>query len=110
MDSTPFQKIIKKMIRNATQPMWETEKDSSVDVLEQESHKHQIIVYNDDVNTFDWVIESLIDVCEHTPEQAEQCSLLIHYKGKCEVLTGEYEDLKPRCTELLNRGLSAEIV
>jgi len=87
------------MTKYATQPMWETEKDSAVDVLEQESHKYQIIVYNDDVNTFDWVIESLIDVCEHTPEQ-----------GKCEVLTGELEDLKPRCTELLNRGLSAEII
>ena len=83
-----------------------------VDVLEKEllEYSHQLIVYNDDVNTFDWVIESLIDVCEHTPEQAEQCSILIHYKGKCEVLTGELEDLKPRCTELLNRGLSAEII
>ena len=99
-----------RMIRYATQPMWETEKDSAVDVLEQESHKYQIIVYNDDVNTLDWVINSLMDVRDHKAEQAEQCSILIHYKGKCEVLTGELEDLKPRCTELLNRGLSAEII
>ena len=95
------------MVKFSNQPQWET--DSSVDVLEQEAKKYQIIVFNDDVNTFDWVIESLVDVCDHTPEQAEQCAILIHYKGKCEVLTGAYEDLKPRCSELLNRGISAEI-
>ena len=99
-----------RMIRYATQPMWETEKDSAVDVLEQESHKYQIIVYNDDVNTFDWVIESLIDVCDHTPEQAEQCSLIIQKNRKCTVKTGPYDKLKPQCTKLLAAGLNAEIV
>ncbi len=94
----------------STKPAWETDYETDVDVLEQETRKYQIIVHNDDVNTFDWVIESLMDVCEHTPEQAEQCTILIHYKGKCDVLTGTYEDLKPRCTELLRRSLSAEIV
>lgn len=94
----------------STKPLWENDYETDVDVLEQETEKHQIIVHNDDVNTFDWVIESLMDVCEHTPEQAEQCTILIHYKGKCDVLTGTYEDLKPRCTELLRRSLSAEIV
>ena len=54
-------------------------------------------------------IDTLIDVCDHTPEQAEQCSLIVHYKGKCTVKTGEYDDLKPRCTRLLQAGLSAEI-
>lgn len=72
--------------------------------------QNEIILYNDDVNTFDHVIETLIDVCEHTPEQAEQCSLIVHYKGKCTVKTGAYDDLKPRCTRLLQAGLSAEIV
>ena len=94
----------------STKPAWETDYETDVDVLEQETRKYQIIVHNDDVNTFDWVIESLMDVCEHTPEQAEQCTILIHYKGKCDVFTGTYEDLKPRCTELLRRSLSAEIV
>jgi len=81
-----------------------------VDVLEQETHKHEIVLHNDDVNTFDHVIESLITVCEHTSEQAEQCAMLVHYKGKCTVKTGEYDDLKPRCSKLLSLGLSAEII
>jgi ATP-dependent Clp protease adaptor protein ClpS len=81
-----------------------------VDVLEQETQKHEIVLHNDEVNTFDFVIDSLIDVCEHTLEQAEQCTILVHYKGKCTVKTGEYEFLKPRCLKLLSLGLSAEIV
>lgn len=81
-----------------------------VDVLEKEVNQHEIVLFNDDVNTFDFVIDSLIDVCEHTLEQAEQCSVLIHYKGKCTVKTGEYKDLKPRCSKLLQLGLSAELV
>lgn len=76
----------------------------------QTTKLHEIILFNDDVNTFDWVITSLIEVCEHTPEQAEQCSIIVHYRGKCAVKTGEYDELKPKCTALLDRGLSAEIV
>ena len=67
-------------------------------------------MFNDDVNTFDHVVETLIRVCNHTPEQAEQCSIIVHYKGKCTVKTGSYEELKPRCTQLLQADLSAEIV
>lgn len=81
-----------------------------VDVLEQETNQHEIVLFNDDVNTFDFVIDSLIEVCEHTLEQAEQCTILVHYKGKCTVKTGEYKELKPRCTRLLEKGLSAEII
>jgi ATP-dependent Clp protease adaptor protein ClpS len=81
-----------------------------VDVLEQEVNQHEIILYNDDVNTFDFVIHSLINVCDHTTEQAEQCTWLVHFKGKCTVKTGELEDLKPRCSKLLELGLSAELV
>ncbi len=80
-----------------------------IDVLEQESPVHEIILYNDDVHTFDFVIDSLIDVCEHTLEQAEQCTILVHYKGKCAVKSGEYDELKPKCTKLLQLGLTAEI-
>ena len=81
-----------------------------VDVLEKETNQNEIVLFNDDVNTFDHVIDSLIDICDHTLEQAEQCALLVHYKGKCTVKTGEYNDLKPRCTRLLTKGLSAEII
>jgi len=81
-----------------------------VEVLEEITKQHEIVLFNDDVNTFDFVIDSLIEVCDHTLEQAEQCTILVHYKGKCTVKTGEYNDLKPRCSLLLTKGLSAEII
>ncbi|MBT8235070.1 MAG: ATP-dependent Clp protease adaptor ClpS [Bacteroidia bacterium] len=77
---------------------------------EQQVTVNEIVLFNDDVNTFEHVIDTLVNVCEHTPEQAEQCSLIVHYNGKCTVKTGEYNDLKPRCTRLLQAGLSAEII
>jgi ATP-dependent Clp protease adaptor protein ClpS len=79
-------------------------------VKEQIAHNHEIIIYNDDVNTFDHVIDTLIRVCEHTAEQAEQCSIIIHYVGKCAVKTGAMKELIPKCSLLLEAGLSAEIV
>ncbi len=75
----------------------------------KKNKNHEIVLFNDEYNTFDHVIETLIYACDHTPEQAEQCSLLVHYKGKCTVKTGPYNDLKPRCSKLLEAGLSAEI-
>ena len=78
--------------------------------MEKETNQNEIVLFNDAINTFDHVIDSLIDICDHTLEQAEQCALLVHYKGKCTVKTGEYNDLKPRCTRLLTNGLSAEII
>ncbi|WP_375325140.1 ATP-dependent Clp protease adaptor ClpS [Flagellimonas sp. GZD32] len=87
------------------------EKEMEDVLLEEETIKeNEIVLFNDDVNTFDHVIETLINVCEHTPEQAEQCSLIVHYNGKCTVKTGEYDVLKPKCTKLLQAGLSAEII
>ena len=80
------------------------------DVAEIKVNEHQIVLFNDDVNTFDHVVETLIRVCGHTLEQAEQCSIIVHYKGKCTVKTGSYEELKPRCTQLLQADLSAEII
>jgi len=79
-------------------------------VAEMESNQNEIVLYNDEVNTFDHVINTLIYACEHTPEQAEQCSLIVHYKGKCTVKTGSYDELEPRCSMLLDAGLSAEVV
>lgn len=72
--------------------------------------QNEIVLFNDDVNTFDHVIETLIYACEHTAEQAEQCSIIVHHNGKCTVKTGLLDDLKPKCTMLLEAGLSAEIV
>jgi ATP-dependent Clp protease adaptor protein ClpS len=87
------------------------EKVSEELLLDEETVKYnEIVLFNDEVNTFEHVILTLIDVCEHTPEQAEQCSLIVHYKGKCTVKTGEYKELEPRCSKLLQAGLSAEIV
>jgi ATP-dependent Clp protease adaptor protein ClpS len=79
-------------------------------VLEKEDQENQIVLYNDDVNTFDHVINTLIYACDHTEEQAHQCSIIVHYKGKCTVKTGSFDDLKPRCSKLLEAGLSAEIL
>ncbi len=81
-----------------------------VQTIEDQTPINEIVLFNDDVNTFDHVIETLVDVCNHTFEQAEQCSILVHYKGKCTVKTGAYNDLEPRCSKLLQAGLSAEII
>jgi len=81
-----------------------------VQTIEDQAPINEIVLFNDDVNTFDHVIETLVDVCNHTFEQAEQCSILVHYKGKCTVKTGAYNDLEPRCSKLLQAGLTAEII
>ncbi|CAN5413236.1 hypothetical protein BH09BAC5_BH09BAC5_21550 [soil metagenome] len=70
---------------------------------------NDLIIYNDDFNTFQHVIISLCEICEHEPIQAEQCAHIIHNKGKCGVKRGTAQDLKPMCEALLNRGLSAKI-
>ncbi len=70
---------------------------------------HKLVVHNDEVNTFEWVIETLIDVCKHDVEQAEQCSLLIHYKGKYAVKTGAFDTLKPMKDAIIERGIQATI-
>jgi ATP-dependent Clp protease adaptor protein ClpS len=77
---------------------------------EEVVNQNEIVLFNDDVNTFDHVIDTLIAVCQHTPEQAEQCSIIVHNNGKCTVKTGAIKDLKPRCSKLLQAGLSAEII
>ncbi len=70
---------------------------------------NEIVLYNDDVNTFDHVIETLIRVCNHTAEQAEQCSYFIHYKGKYAVKQGSYDELKPLCDAITERGIGATV-
>lgn len=87
----------------------ETELLPDLDVLEDDNTGFHLIVWNDEVNTFDWVIETLISVCKHTQEQAEQCTMLIHYKGKCSVKTGDYDGLKVMCDGITDRGIGASI-
>ena len=83
-----------------------------VDVLvaEEEDEGRGLIVFNDEVNTFEHVIETLIKVCKHEPTQAEQCTMIIHFKGKCEVKKGSYEYLKPMKEGILDKGINAVIV
>ncbi|MBS1558410.1 MAG: ATP-dependent Clp protease adaptor ClpS [Bacteroidetes bacterium] len=69
-----------------------------------------LVVFNDDFNTFQHVIETLIRVCNHTPEQAEQCTWLIHFKGKCAVRTGSYEELNPLREAICEAGIDAKIL
>lgn len=89
----------------------ETEKyiQSEIDVLTDFEKNFHIIVWNDDVNTFDWVIETLIEVCGHTQEQAEQCALFIHTKGKYAVKNGSYDELKPQTEAITERGIQATL-
>ena len=79
------------------------------DILTKSVEKHEIILFNDDVNTFQHVIETLVKVCKHTYQQAEQCAYIVHFSGKCVVKTGSLEKLIPICTTLLEAGLSVEI-
>ena len=85
------------------------EKEPDVEILTQVGKLHEIILFNDDVNSFEHVIETLVIVCDHTFEQAEQCAYLVHFSGKCGVKTGSYDELEPLCKRLLEAELSAEI-
>ncbi|MGB3850731.1 MAG: ATP-dependent Clp protease adaptor ClpS [Tunicatimonas sp.] len=78
-------------------------------VDEEQVDLKSLVVLNDDVNTFDHVTKTLIRVCKHTSEQAEQCTLIIHYKGKCAVKSGTYPELVPLCTAIHDAGIGAEI-
>jgi len=87
------------------------QEETVLDILLEEEivEVRDIILYNDDVNTFEHVADLLIKYCEHNPLQAEQCASIVHYNGKCQVKRGELSDLKPICSALLDGGLSAEI-
>jgi ATP-dependent Clp protease adaptor protein ClpS len=86
---------------------WQEQTEEDLALLTETSHK--IIVWNDDVNTFDWVIESLMDICRHTREQAEQCAMIIHHAGKYAVKQGDFETLRPQAEALIDRGINATI-
>jgi ATP-dependent Clp protease adaptor protein ClpS len=85
------------------------ESSEDIDVLTEIETGCQLIVWNDEVNTFEWVIETLMTVCGHSQEQAEQCSYIIHFRGKYAVKQGSYDDLKPQCDAITERGIDATI-
>jgi ATP-dependent Clp protease adaptor protein ClpS len=87
----------------------QTDINEEVDVLTEEAINHNLIVWNDEVNTFDWVIDTLMDICGHEREQAEQCAMLIHTKGKYAVKNGSYDVLKPQCDGITDRLINATI-
>lgn len=86
---------------------YKTEESQETATLEDSGSR--LILYNDDVHTFDYVIKALVDICRHTVEQAEQCTILVHCKGQCVVKSGSYDDLLPMHTGLLNKQLTSEI-
>ena len=79
------------------------------EVLLEEGPLKELVLHNDDVNTFHHVIASLVEICRHDPIQAEQCAWIVHHNGKCSVKRGTFDQLEPMCTALLDRGLSAVI-
>ena len=89
------------MVEHKTRPKHRNE--------EKETSVSELVLHNDDFNTFEFVIDTLIEVCGHYPEQAEQCAIIAHTKGKCGIKTGEYEELAPIHTEMIKRGLTTKI-
>jgi ATP-dependent Clp protease adaptor protein ClpS len=87
----------------------ETELNQDTEVLEEKVVESRLVLHNDDHNTFDWVIETLMEVCNHDELQAEQCALLVHHKGKCSVSRGSYMKMKMMKDEIINRGINATV-
>jgi ATP-dependent Clp protease adaptor protein ClpS len=100
-----FALMMSPFYNESAQPWKESEHESDTALMSS----YSLIVWNDEVNTFEWVIETLIKICAHIPEQAEQCAMFIHTKGKYGVKNGEYEVLKPMCDAITDRGIGATI-
>jgi ATP-dependent Clp protease adaptor protein ClpS len=94
---------------HAIKPYTETSQQETTDTLATADDNSSLIVWNDEVNTFEWVITTLMEVCGHSEQQAEQCSMIIHTKGKYAVKEGSYEALKPQCDAITERGINATI-
>ncbi|MFZ9388473.1 MAG: ATP-dependent Clp protease adaptor ClpS [Chitinophagaceae bacterium] len=87
----------------------QTDSREDTDVVTLTEDPCNLVVWNDEVNTFEWVIETLIEVCGHSAEQAEQCAYIIHFQGKYAVKNGPYDHLKPFCDAITERGINATI-
>lgn len=103
-----MQNMFFNTIKNYEKPKRQYEEE--VLVLDETDEVYKLILHNDDIHTFDYVIEALIEICKHTWDQAEQCTILVHYKGKCTVKTGSMDILKPMHEKLISRSLTSEIV
>lgn len=95
------------MAKHSVNPQYDVEEE--VDTLEDIVQSCSLVVWNDEVNTFEWVIETLVEVCGHSEEQAEQCAMIIHTQGKYAVKHGDYDTLKPMCDQITDRGIGATI-
>jgi ATP-dependent Clp protease adaptor protein ClpS len=93
------------VFNNAEKPF----EEDDVDVLTSTESPYNLVVWNDEVNTFEWVIDTLVEVCGHTEDQAEQCAMIIHVKGKYAVKQGDYETLKPMANSIIERGINATV-
>ena len=86
-----------------------TDKEKS-DVVSDLLKRNTLMLINDDFHTFDFVVDALVDICRHDPDQAEQCAYITHYKGKCDVKKGKMSIIKPMRDRLADRGLKVNIV
>ena len=87
-----------------------TQTQEELDVATMSDNGCHLVLFNDDYHTFDYVIKALVDICRHTTDQAEQCAILVHCRGKCAIKNGSYEELLPMHTALLNKQLTTEII
>jgi ATP-dependent Clp protease adaptor protein ClpS len=97
------------MVMQLNNPRTREESLADIEVLTDPEEPYSLIVWNDEVNSFEWVIQTLVEVCKHTTEQAEQCAMIIHTQGKYGVRRGSYEELKPMCDAITERGIGATI-
>jgi ATP-dependent Clp protease adaptor protein ClpS len=97
------------MAMQLNKPRAVEEQAFDTDLLTDEEAPYSLVVWNDEVNSFDWVIQTLIEVCHHSTEQAEQCAMIIHTQGKYAVKQGSYDELKPLCDAITDRGIGATI-
>lgn len=92
-----------------TKPFVRPYEQEDVELLEETGNGCSLVLWNDDVNTFDWVIQSLIEVCGHNEQQAEQCAMIIHFNGKYAVKQGDFDTLRPMCEAMIDRSINATI-
>jgi ATP-dependent Clp protease adaptor protein ClpS len=97
------------MATQLNKPRHFEEQAFDTDTITDVESPYSLVVWNDEVNSFDWVIQTLIEICHHSTEQAEQCAMIIHTQGKYAVKQGSYDDLKPMCDAITDRGIGATI-
>lgn len=97
------------MIQNTVNFSHEVVVEEDISILLEELEVKKLILHNDDFNTFDWVIQTLMEVCGHSAEQAEQCAYIVHFKGKCQVKHGSENEMQKLCKILQHRGLTATV-